>query len=88
MLYQMCKKYLSCNQFLQYTSKIQNYYISIVERLHSLYMYSGAYISENLNRYFLPDRADLGQESCLNTMKEYSEHKIKAIFELSSKNPI
>ena len=48
----------------------------------------GAYISENSTHYFLPDWAYLGQESCQNTVKEYSEHKIKAIFELSTlENP-
>ena len=45
----------------------------------------GAYISENSTHYFLPDWAYLGQESCQNTVNEYSsEHKIKAIFELST----
>ena len=49
---------------------------------------TGAYISENSTHYFLPDWAYLGQESCQNTVKEYSEHKIKAIFELSTlENP-
>ena len=49
---------------------------------------AGAYISENSTHYFLPDWAYLGQESCQNTVKEYSEHKIKAIFELSTlENP-
>ena len=49
---------------------------------------TGAYISENSTHYFLPDWANLGQESCQNTVKEYSKHKIKAIFELSTlENP-
>ena len=49
---------------------------------------AGAYISENSTHHFFPDWAYLGQESCQNTVKEYSEHKIKAIFELSTlENP-
>ena len=48
----------------------------------------GAYIFKNSTHYFLTDWAYLGQESCQNTVKEYSEHKIKAIFELSTlENP-
>ena len=57
------------------------------QRVHST-IHPGAYISENSTHYFLPDWAYLGQESCQNTVKEYSEHKIKAIFELSTlENP-
>ena len=49
---------------------------------------TGAYISENSTHYFLSDWAYLGQESCQNTVNEYSEHKIKVIFELSTlENP-
>ena len=49
---------------------------------------AGAYISENLTHYYLPDWAYLGQKSGKNTMKEWSEHKIKPIFELSTlENP-
>ena len=45
---------------------------------------TGAYISENSTHYHLPDWAYLGQKSGQNTMKEWSNHKIKAIFELST----
>ena len=49
---------------------------------------SGAYISEYSTHYYLPDWAYLGQKSVQNTMKEWSDHKIKAIFELSTlENP-
>ena len=54
-------------------------YITVV-----MYTGPGAYISKNSTHYFLPDLAYLGQ----NTVKEYSKHKIKAIFELSTlENP-
>ena len=50
--------------------------------------FAGVYISENSTHYFLPVWAYVGQESCQNTVKEYPEHKIKAIFELSTlENP-
>ena len=60
---------------------------------HSIYniqvtQQSGAYISENLTHYYLPDWGYLGQKSGQNTMKEWFDHKIKAIFELSAlENP-
>ena len=41
----------------------------------------GKYISENSARYFLPDPAYLKEKSDLKTVKEWSEHQIKAIFE-------
>ena len=48
----------------------------------------GAYISENSTHYYLLDRAYLGQKSGQNTMKDWFDNKIKAIFELSAlKNP-
>ena len=48
----------------------------------------GAYISKNSTHYFLLDWAYLEQKSGQNTMKEWSDHKIKAIFELSTlENP-
>ena len=45
---------------------------------------AGAYISENSTHHYLPDWAYLGQKSGQNTMKEWSEHKIYVIFELSA----
>ena len=49
---------------------------------------AGAYISENSTYYYLPDWAYLGQKSGQNTMKEWSDLKIKAIFELGTlENP-
>ena len=38
--------------------------------------------------YYLPDGAHLGQKSGQNTVKEWSEHKIKVIFVLNAlENP-
>ena len=51
-------------------------------------MKPGAYISENSTHYHLPIWAYLGQKSGKNKMKEWSDHKIKPIFELSTlENP-
>ena len=62
--------------------------IKVYNKMYFRHTEPGAYISENSTHYFLPDWAYLGQESCQNTVKEYSEHKIKAIFELSTlENP-
>ena len=48
----------------------------------------GAYISKNSTHYYLPDWAYLRQKSGQKTMKDWSDHKIKAIFELSTlENP-
>ena len=44
----------------------------------------GPYISENLTHHYLPDWTYLKQKSGPNTMKEWSEHKINAIFEFST----
>ena len=50
--------------------------------------YAGAYISKNSTHYYFPDWAYLGRKSGQKSMKEWSDHKIKAIFELSTlKNP-
>ena len=49
---------------------------------------AGAYISENSTYHYLPDWAYPGHKSGQNTMKEWSEHKIYAIFELCTlENP-
>ena len=50
----------------------------------AVYIYSGAYISKNSTHHFLPDWACLWQKSGQNTITEWSEHKINAIFELST----
>ena len=49
-----------------------------------VYSVSGAYISENSTHYYLLDSAYLGRKLGQNTMDELSDHKIKAIFELST----
>ena len=41
--------------------------------LRSPYVLTGAHISEKSTRHYLPDLACLGQRSCQNTMKEWSE---------------
>ena len=49
---------------------------------------SRAYVSENTTHYYMPDWAYLEQNSGHNTVKEWSEHKIKAILLLSTlENP-
>ena len=45
---------------------------------------TGAYISENSTHHHLPDWAYLGRKTGENTMKEWPEHKINAILELST----
>ena len=71
-----------------FTVCIDESHCVIFEAALLLLITTGAYISENSTHYFLPDWAYLGQESCQITVKEYSEHKIKAIFELSTlENP-
>ena len=44
----------------------------------------GAYVSENPTHYYLPHYAYLGQESGQKTMKEWTEQKKNAVFELGT----
>ena len=53
---------------------MKNYYIFFGE---------SEWISEYSTHYYLPHGAYIGQKSGQDTVKEWSEHKIKAIFELS-----
>ena len=71
------------NQF--HVLKFGNYLTILVEcYTGAVYIYSGAYISKSSTHHFLPELACLGQKSGQNTMKEWSEHKINAFFELST----
>ena len=54
---------------------MKNYYIFFGE---------SEWISEYSTHYYLPHGAYIGQKSGQNTMKEWSEHKIKAIFNSTS----
>ena len=50
--------------------------------------YAGAYISKNSTLHYWPDWAYLWQKSGQTTMKEWFQHDINAIFELSTlENP-
>ena len=66
----------------KFKSAWQKYYKIIIYNIHYKLPDvedAGAYISENSTHYYLPDWAYLGQKSGQNILKEWSDHKIKAI---------
>ena len=60
------------------------YFINTLDFSCVINQRTGAYVSENSTHYSLPDRAYFKQKSGPNTVNEWSEHRIKAIFELST----